>query len=86
VPPNPPHNCAPVVTRKDPMKFEIKHRWTNAILFECEGDSLKKAFKTALAAGAGANLAGANLAGAYLAGANLADANLRGAIGLALGR
>ena len=62
------------------MKFEIKHRFSGAVMFECElaasfetksysiqlGAAVKKAVK------ARANLARANLAGADLAGANLA--------------
>jgi uncharacterized protein YjbI with pentapeptide repeats len=73
-------------------KFEIKHRITGAVIFECEldadvaelsygrqlGFAVKQAIK-ARANLAGANLARAYLAGAYLAGANLADANLAGA-------
>ena len=69
------------------MKFEIKHRWTGEILFECKADSMRLAVELAVRkkanlAGANladANLAGANLAGANLAGAYLADANLAGA-------
>jgi hypothetical protein len=74
------------------MKYEIKHRFTGAVLFSLECGSLKICLEAAVKARAdlaGANLADANLAGAYLAGAdlagaylaraNLADANLAGA-------
>ena len=73
------------------MKQQIKHRYTNAVLFECDvpddvssGLQMRHALEKAVSARAyladanlaDANLAGANLAGANLAGANLADANL----------
>ena len=76
------------------MKFQIKHRWNDSVLYECEvpdgiasGMAARHALEKAVAADAylaGANLtdaylAGANLADAYLAGANLAGANLTGA-------
>lgn len=67
--------------------FQILHRFTNAVIFECElpesiaAQSIAKqrryAAKQALAADA--NLADADLADANLAGANLADAYLAGA-------
>jgi hypothetical protein len=66
------------------MKFESKHRWSGAVLFECElpqevaersnGRQLGYALKEAIKADA--NLADANLAGADLADADLADAYL----------
>ena len=59
------------------MKFEIKHRFTGAILFAVETKSLKLAVE--MAVNSGANLRGANLSGANLRGANLSDAYLRGA-------
>jgi len=59
------------------MKFEIKHRFTGAILFTVETGSLKLAVE--LAVKSGANLRGANLSDANLRGANLSYANLRGA-------
>ena len=74
--------------------IQIKHRFTDAVLFECEapegmssGLQMRHAVERAVLAGAylaraylaGAYLAGAYLAGAYLAGANLARANLDGA-------
>ena len=73
---------------------QIKHRYTDAVLFECEAPAdldsrlhtryaLEKATQArANLAGANldvANLAGAYLDGAYLAGAYLAGANLDGA-------
>ena len=66
------------------MKIEIKHRWTEAVLFTADvpddmasGMHTRHALEKATAARA--NLARANLAGANLAGANLARANLDGA-------
>ena len=64
--------------------FQIKHRYTAAILFECElsaevvtqSVSLQLAFAIKAAVRAGADLTGADLAGAYLTGAGLAGANL----------
>jgi Pentapeptide repeats (8 copies) len=64
------------------MKFEIKSRWTRAVLFSLETESLKLAVIAAVGAKAnlhGADLCGANLRGANLHGANLRGANLRGA-------
>ena len=71
------------------MQYEIKHRWTGAVLFTAElgaeyeaksdGVTLGAAIKLAFRARAdltGANLAGANLTGANLTGANLARAYL----------
>lgn len=66
------------------MKYQIKHRFTDAVLFECElpddadpvlqmRHALEKAVST------GANLARAYLDGAYLTGAYLAGAYLDGA-------
>ena len=56
--------------------IQIKHRFTDAVLFECEapegmssGLQMRHAVERAV-------LARANLAGAYLAGANLDGANL----------
>ena len=74
------------------MQYEIKHRWTGAVLFTAElgaeyeaksdgvtlGAAIKLAFR-ARANLAGANLTGANLTGADLARAYLADAYLAGA-------
>ncbi len=69
------------------MKFEIKHRFTGSILFECEALNLRLAVEAAVekkvdlrdAYLGGANLRGANLRDANLGGAYLGDANLRGA-------
>jgi len=76
------------------MKYAIKHRYTDAVLFEADipddtPSSLQCRVALEKATGARANLAGAylaranlaraDLAGAYLAGANLAGANLAGA-------
>ena len=61
------------------IKFEIKHRWEDLILFEYEKenntleDTIKEAVKRHI------NLTYANLRGANLTGANLRDANLEGA-------
>ena len=68
--------------------IQIKHRYTDAVLFECDvseehsGMVMRYALEKATEAKAnlsGANLRGANLRGANLRGANLSDANLRGA-------
>ena len=69
------------------MLYEIKHRFTGAVLFSLECGSLNICVETAISARAnltgayltGANLADANLADADLAFANLADAYLAGA-------
>ena len=76
-------------------KIIIKHRYTDAVLYEYQpteehqasGLAMRVALETANLGGAylgganldGANLRGANLRGAYLRGANLRGANLRGA-------
>jgi uncharacterized protein YjbI with pentapeptide repeats len=66
------------------MKHQIKHRYTNDVLFECElpdstpsGVATRHALEKAVSAGA--NLDGASLYMANLAGASLARANLDGA-------
>jgi hypothetical protein len=67
--------------------FEIKNRFTGAVLFTCElpekiaaqSPAKQMGYAVKVAYLAGANLADADLGGAYLAGANLADANLAGA-------
>jgi len=72
------------------VKFAIKSRWSDAVLFEAEIDAsitdeglkIGAAVKLALVSGANlrdANLSGANLSDAYLRGANLSGANLRDA-------
>ena len=76
-------------------KIEIRHRYTDAVLYACDvtddeqasGLAMRAALEGAVKAGAnlsganlrGAYLSGANLSGAYLNGAYLSDANLRGA-------
>ena len=66
------------------MKYAIKHRHTNAVLYEADipddtpsGLQCRVALEKATTARA--YLAGADLAGAYLAGADLVGANLGGA-------
>ena len=59
------------------MKFEIVSRWSGAVLFSVETETLKLAVE--LGVKSGADLHGANLYGANLYGANLREANLRGA-------
>jgi hypothetical protein len=69
------------------MKIEIKHRWTNKILFSLKTETLKLAVETGVKQGAdlqnaylrGAYLQDADLQGAYLRGADLQGADLRGA-------
>ena len=69
------------------MNFEIKHRFSGAVLFALETESLKLCVEAAVNVCAylrgadlrGADLRGANLMGADLGGANLMGANLRGA-------
>jgi hypothetical protein len=64
------------------MKFTIKDRFNDSVLFEIEADSFVKAVEAAAKSGAnltGANLTGANLTGANLTRANLTRANLYGA-------
>ena len=65
-------------------KIQIRHRDTNAVLFECEAPAdlisgLRMRHALGKATQARANLARANLARANLARANLARANLDGA-------
>lgn len=64
------------------MKHQIKHRYTDTVLFECDvPDNVESGLRTRYALEraylARANLAYANLAGAYLEGANLAGAKWR---------
>jgi hypothetical protein len=69
------------------MIFEIKNRFTGAVLFTCElpekiaaqSPAKQMGYAVKVANLAGANLAGANLADAYLADADLAGAYLAGA-------
>ena len=70
-------------------KHQIKHRFTDAVLFECDvpddtasGLHTRFVLEKAVESGAtliGANLSGANLSVATLSGANLSYANLSGA-------
>ena len=59
------------------MKFEIRNRITNAVMYEVEADSLRQAIERKV--GERANLGGANLRGADLRDADLGGADLRGA-------
>ena len=61
------------------MKIEIKHRYTNAVLWSGDAEDLKAGMEAAVTAGA--NLDGARLVGANLDGANLDGARLDGAKG-----
>ena len=58
--------------------IEIRHRWTNGVVFSGEYPDLKAAVEAAVAAGT--NLVGANLDGVSLVGASLVEANLDGVI------
>ena len=65
------------------MKSQIKHRYTESVLYECElPDDTPSGMVARLtlekATTNGANLRGANLEGAFLGGANLRGANLEG--------
>ena len=61
------------------MKFEIRNRYDDSVMFEVEADSFVKAVEAKRADLTGADLSGANLTGANLFGANLYGANLYGA-------
>jgi hypothetical protein len=71
------------------IRHQIVHRWTSAVLFECDvpadlasGLRMRHALEAATKARAdlsGAYLSGAYLSGAYLRGADLSGADLRGA-------
>ena len=59
------------------MKVEINHRFTGAVLFSMETESIKLCVEAAVRSSAylgGADLSGADLSGADLSGANLRDA------------
>jgi hypothetical protein len=61
------------------MLYEIKHRYTGAVMFALECESLKLCVEAAVSAKAnlrGADLYGANLRGADLRGADLSGADL----------
>jgi uncharacterized protein YjbI with pentapeptide repeats len=79
-------NCATfgASTTGADMKSQIKHRYTDAVLYECElPDDTPSGMVTRLtlekATIKGADLRGADLGGAYLRDANLGGANLGGA-------
>ena len=59
------------------MPFEIKNRFSGAVLFSLETESFKLCVEVAVKSGA--NLYDADLSGANLSGANLSRANLSGA-------
>ncbi len=59
------------------MKFEIKHRYSGAVLFELECGSMRLCVEAAVKSRA--NLSRANLYGANLSRANLSRADLSGA-------
>jgi len=59
------------------MKIEIKHRYANMVLYECEAENIRVAVVKAVSTGA--NLTSAYLRGADFTGANLTGADLRGA-------
>ena len=64
---------------EDEMKFTIRNRHDNSVMFEVEADSLKEAVEKKVAERAdlgNADLRGADLRGAYLGGANLGNADL----------
>ena len=56
------------------MKFQIKHRFTGAIIFEHEAGSRRDA--VVAARNSGADLSGADLSVANLSGADLSGADL----------
>ena len=58
-------------------KFEIKHRYSGAVLFEMETESIKLCLEAAVKSEA--DLSEANLSRAYLSEADLSEAHLRGA-------
>jgi hypothetical protein len=60
-------------------KHQIKHRWNNSVLFECDVPDDMESGLHARYALEKAVESGAYLSGAYLSGANLSDANLTGA-------
>jgi uncharacterized protein YjbI with pentapeptide repeats len=63
--------------RGNKMKFEIKHRRTENVLYACDAENLKDAVIEAV--GKKADLSDADLRDADLRGADLRDADLRGA-------
>ena len=79
----------PPATRRDrqreiDVKFEIKNRWTGAVLFTADvPDETKSGLITRVAleqaVAGGTDLSGADLSGAYLSGADLRGTDLSGA-------
>ena len=64
------------------MNYEIKRRYTGAVLYAGGGETLRDVVVAAVRRGAylrDADLSGADLSGAYLRGAYLSDADLSGA-------
>jgi hypothetical protein len=59
------------------VNYEIKSRWTGAVLYSGEGETLREV--VARAVGERADLSGADLSGADLSGADLSGADLSGA-------
>ena len=59
------------------MHFEIKHRFTGAVLFALETDSLRLCVEAAIKSGS--DLSCSNLRGSDLRGSDLSCSNLRGA-------
>ena len=62
------------------MKIQIKNRYTEEVIYECEAESLKEAVEKAVKEKADlseANLREADLRGANLRGADLSKADLR---------
>ncbi len=63
------------------MKFEIKHRFSGAVLFALETESLKLCVEAAVKAGSdlsGSDLRGSDLRGSDLRGSDLRGSDLRG--------
>ncbi|KRB33373.1 pentapeptide repeat-containing protein [Acidovorax sp. Root70] len=65
-------------------KHQIKHRWNDSVLFECDvpddmASGLRTRYALERAVESRANLSGAYLSDANLSGANLSGANLSGA-------
>jgi uncharacterized protein YjbI with pentapeptide repeats len=56
--------------------FEIRHRFTNAVLWTGSANTIKEAVTAAVKRGS--NLSGSNLSGSNLSGSNLSGSNLRG--------
>ena len=63
--------------QRQAMRIQIKSRFDDRLLFECEAETMLVALQMAVAAKA--YLGGAYLGGAYLRGADLRGADLRGA-------